>query len=147
QTGSIHHNYFAHSKNVARRIEATALLFDLVSDEKKETQLEEDEKNKFTVEWLSEADVLAKVKDELHATSFGILLQSKIYHGEGVMINSGEFDGMPSSEAREKIVATLEEKKLGETKTTYRMRDWLISRQRYWGVPIPMIHCPEHGAV
>jgi leucyl-tRNA synthetase len=70
-----------------------------------------------------------------------------VYHGDGVLINSGEFDGTKSSDAREKIVAWLEEKKLGGAKTTYKMRDWLISRQRYWGAPIPIIHCEEHGAV
>jgi leucyl-tRNA synthetase len=147
QTGKMHHNYFAHSKNVARRIEANALLFELIDDTKVETALEENEKNKFTVEWLTENEVVAKVADELHATSFGLLVGGKNYHGEGVMVSSGEFDGMPSSEAREKIVAWLEEKKLGNEKTTYKMRDWLISRQRYWGAPIPIIHCPEHGAV
>jgi len=68
-------------------------------------------------------------------------------HGEGVLYNSGDFNGIPTAAAREKIVAWLEEKKLGEAKTTYKMRDWLISRQRYWGAPIPIIHCPEHGAV
>lgn len=71
----------------------------------------------------------------------------QVFHGEGPLINSGEFDGMPASEAREKIVAWLEEHTLGQAKTTYKMRDWLISRQRYWGAPIPIIHCEEHGAV
>ena len=147
QTGTMHHNYFAHSKNVARRIEAHALLFDLIDDEKGETGLEADEKNKFTVEWLNETEALSKVSDELHATSFELLVGGKNYHGEGVMVNSGKFDGMASSQAREEIVAWLEDKKLGRTKTTYKMRDWLISRQRYWGAPIPIIHCPDHGAV
>ena len=71
----------------------------------------------------------------------------RVYHGEGVVINSGDFNGMASSEAREKIVAWLEENNKGAAKTTYKMRDWLISRQRYWGAPIPIIHCEEHGAV
>lgn len=71
----------------------------------------------------------------------------KIYHGEGPLINSGSFDGMASSEAREQIVAWLETEKTGHATTTYKMRDWLISRQRYWGTPIPIIHCPDHGAV
>jgi leucyl-tRNA synthetase len=70
-----------------------------------------------------------------------------IYHGEGVLVNSGEFDGMRSEEAREEIVAWLEQQGVGQAKTTYKMRDWLISRQRYWGAPIPIIHCDEHGAV
>lgn len=71
----------------------------------------------------------------------------KIYHGEGTLINSANFDGMSTSDAREEIVAWLEEQGRGEAKTTYKMRDWLISRQRYWGAPIPIIHCEEHGAV
>ncbi|MDB5162754.1 MAG: leuS [Candidatus Saccharibacteria bacterium] len=147
KTDTIHHNYFAHSKNVARRIEANALLFELIDDTKINTALEANEQGKFTVEWLSEKEIVAKVRDELHATSFDLLVGGKIYHGEGILVNSGEFDGMPSSEAREKIVDWLTEKKLGHTQTTYKMRDWLISRQRYWGAPIPIIHCAEHGAV
>ncbi|MBC7459657.1 leucine--tRNA ligase [Candidatus Saccharibacteria bacterium] len=63
------------------------------------------------------------------------------------MVNSGQFDGMPTNDAREQIVDWLEQQKLGHSQTTYKMRDWLISRQRYWGAPIPIIHCPEHGAV
>lgn len=70
-----------------------------------------------------------------------------VYHGEGILCNSAEFNGVPTAEAREAIVAQLEKDKLGAAKTTYRMRDWLISRQRYWGAPIPIIHCDEHGAV
>jgi leucyl-tRNA synthetase len=69
------------------------------------------------------------------------------YHGEGVLVNSGHFNGMRSEEAREEIVAWLEQEQTGRAKTTYKMRDWLISRQRYWGAPIPIIHCTEHGAV
>ena len=69
------------------------------------------------------------------------------YHGEGVLQNSEQFDGMSTAEAREEIVAWLEQQHAGKAKTTYKMRDWLISRQRYWGAPIPIIHCDEHGAV
>jgi len=147
KTDTIHHNYFAHSKNVARRIEANALLFELIDDAQTETALEANEQGKFTVEWLSEKEVVAKVRDELHATSFDLLVGGKIYHGEGILVNSGEFDGVSTSDARETIVAWLEDKKLGHTQTTYKMRDWLISRQRYWGAPIPIIHCEIHGAV
>ncbi len=69
------------------------------------------------------------------------------YHGEGALINSGIYDGMSSSDAREQIVGWLEQEGRGKAKVTYKMRDWLLSRQRYWGAPIPIIHCPEHGAV
>lgn len=73
--------------------------------------------------------------------------EAGIYHGEGQLVNSGSFDGMNSSDAREEIVAWLEQEGTGRSKVTYKMRDWLISRQRYWGAPIPIIHCEEHGAV
>ena len=70
-----------------------------------------------------------------------------IYSGEGELQNSIQFDGTRSEDAREEIVAWLEQQGLGRSKVTYKMRDWLISRQRYWGAPIPVIHCEEHGAV
>ncbi len=69
------------------------------------------------------------------------------YHGEGILVNSGAFDGARSEDAREQIVAWLEQEGVGRAKTTYKMRDWLISRQRYWGAPIPIVHCPIDGAV
>jgi leucyl-tRNA synthetase len=65
----------------------------------------------------------------------------------GTMINSAQFDGFNSDEGIEKVSDFLEEKNLGKRKTNYRLRDWLISRQRYWGTPIPVIHCPECGLI
>ena len=69
------------------------------------------------------------------------------YTGEGELINSGDFDGLRSEEAREQVVAWLEQQGLGRSKTTYKMRDWLISRQRYWGAPIPMVHVDGFGPI
>lgn len=64
----------------------------------------------------------------------------RCYHGEGVLVNSEQFNGARSEDAREQIVAWLEERGLGMKKVTYKMRDWLISRQRYWGCPIPIAY-------
>ncbi len=64
---------------------------------------------------------------------------------EGVLINSGQFDGMQSAEAREKITDKLKSERLGGPEKKYRLHDWILSRQRYWGAPIPMIHCEECG--
>jgi len=64
---------------------------------------------------------------------------------KGAMVNSGHLTGTPGEEAFEKIIAYLEKKGTGHRDVNYRLRDWLISRQRYWGSPIPMIHCPKCG--
>ena len=69
------------------------------------------------------------------------------YCEDGFLMNSGEFDGLFGDEARKAIVAFLEKKGVASFKTNYRLRDWLISRQRYWGAPIPIIHCPHCGDV
>ena len=65
----------------------------------------------------------------------------------GIMINSGEYNGMNSEDGIIKITSYLEKNGQGEGKTNYKLRDWLISRQRYWGTPIPIIHCPKCGEV
>ena len=63
-----------------------------------------------------------------------------------VLVESGEFSGMPAAEAIGAITKALEERNQGQAAVTYRQRDWLISRQRYWGAPIPIVYCDEHGA-
>jgi leucyl-tRNA synthetase len=65
----------------------------------------------------------------------------------GVMVNSGSFDGTPGSESKASVIKYIEEKGIGKATINYRLRDWLISRQRYWGCPIPIVYCPEHGTV
>ncbi|OYQ64302.1 leucine--tRNA ligase [Pseudanabaena sp. SR411] len=69
------------------------------------------------------------------------------YTEAGIMVNSGDFDGLDSVTAKTKIVELAEKNQWGTAKITYRLRDWLISRQRYWGCPIPVIHCPKCGIV
>jgi leucyl-tRNA synthetase len=69
------------------------------------------------------------------------------YSGHGVMVNSGEFTALQSEEGKRRIVARLQEMGRGEPAVQFRLRDWLISRQRYWGPPIPVIHCEKCGPV
>jgi len=71
--------------------------------------------------------------------------EKSAFEEDGKLVNSGEFDGLISGQARKKIVEELKEKKLADFKKNYKLHDWVLSRQRYWGVPIPMIHCDECG--
>ena len=72
---------------------------------------------------------------------------TEAFTDEGVLVNSGRFDGMPNKGAMEAIAQYLDENGMGKKTVQYRIRDWGISRQRYWGAPIPMIHCPACGIV
>jgi leucyl-tRNA synthetase len=72
---------------------------------------------------------------------------TEAYTGAGVMANSGRFDGLPNAQAKEVIADHLETQGLGKRAVSFRLRDWGISRQRYWGAPIPMIHCGRCGIV
>lgn len=67
--------------------------------------------------------------------------------GEGTLVNSGDLDGLNKAEAIAQAIGIVESKGLGEATTTYRLRDWLVSRQRFWGAPIPVIHCEHCGEV
>lgn len=69
------------------------------------------------------------------------------FEAEGIMINSGVFNGLNNREALPKMIDYMAQKGIGETKVNFRLRDWLISRQRYWGAPIPIIYCEDCGAV
>jgi leucyl-tRNA synthetase len=73
--------------------------------------------------------------------------QGECFTEPGIMVNSGPFSGIPSAEGKERVVAFLEEKGLGRKAVSYRLRDWLISRQRYWGAPIPIVYCDQCGEV
>ena len=72
---------------------------------------------------------------------------AEAYLGEGTMVGSGEFDGLPSAEGGQRVTESLAARGQGGPVVTYRLRDWLISRQRYWGAPIPVVYCDRCGVV
>ena len=93
-------------------------------------------------------------RDFAFATKYNLPIERVIEGGEGLpftefgpLVNSGKFDGLIGEEAKDAIVEELAKDGLGKKQVNYRLRDWLISRQRYWGAPIPMIHCKKCGTV
>ncbi len=90
--------------------------------------------------------IVEVIRDYRDNSSAGQQLE-EAYEGEGILVNSGEFNGLTSETAREKIADFMGQKNIGEKKVNYKLRDWLISRQRYWGAPIPIIYCENCGEV
>lgn len=90
-------------------------------------------------------DVVVVVKpydDDLDSATM-----TEAFTGEGILVNSGQFDGLESVKARDEIASYLEQQRMGKKAVSFRLRDWGISRQRYWGTPIPMVHCRTCGTV
>jgi leucyl-tRNA synthetase len=92
-------------------------------------------------------------RDYAFAEKFGLEIRRVVDCGdlpcadEGVLVNSGDFTGMTASEGKRAIIDWLEREGIGNASVNYRLRDWLLSRQRYWGCPIPVVYCEEHGIV
>jgi len=78
---------------------------------------------------------------------FDIVSMNEAYEGNGLQVNSAQFNGLPNEEAKLKIAEWMQNTGIGKIQTHWRLRDWLISRQRYWGTPIPMIYCEKCGVV
>ncbi|MBI2048590.1 MAG: class I tRNA ligase family protein [Parcubacteria group bacterium] len=138
--GIIHSKYYHAPKKVNRFGHAATFYVELADDSREEISAEEASKHE--MRWLSKNEL----RQFLTATSHLQLLEfldSHVYSGQGLLVNSGEFNDMDSEQAKKKIT----EKIGGKWTTTYRLRDWGVSRQRYWGVPIPIIHCEKCGAV
>ncbi|MDD3241482.1 MAG: class I tRNA ligase family protein [Bacilli bacterium] len=145
----INHHYFAYNKNKAYEIESIGLLFKLISDKKETNNLDEDEKGKFEIEWVSREIIEKEVKDELHITTFrNLLAENNYYAGDGKMVNSGILNGLTNKkESINKMLEYLEKEGIGYKKTNYKLQDWIFTRQRFWGEPIPLVCCDECGWV
>ncbi|HKR81634.1 MAG TPA: leucine--tRNA ligase [Candidatus Saccharimonadales bacterium] len=118
----------------------------LQSHHQVERNQEDYEKGAYDILWLTKEEALERMTDSWKMMS-EFAFNMPIHVGEGSMTNSGPYDNMLSQDVREKIVADLAEKGVAKERINYKMRDWLISRQRYWGAPIPMVHCEKDGIV
>ncbi|MDA3898259.1 MAG: leucine--tRNA ligase, partial [Desulfobacteraceae bacterium] len=90
-------------------------------------------------------DIIVVIKPE--DLDIADIAVTEAYTGPGIMVNSMQFDGIPNKNAQEKIADFIEKENLGQRSINYRLRDWGISRQRFWGTPVPMIHCEHCGIV
>ena len=141
----INHHYYAYNKDKYFNIQATPFLFILNSDKMVSQNLDDDEK--FQVEWVSKDIIQKEIVDELHKKSFEYTVNETAMVGDGIHINSDVLDGLHKEEAISKMISYLEEKGIGRKKTNYKLQDWIFTRQRFWGEPIPLIYCDDCGWV
>lgn len=141
----INHHYYAYNKDKYFNIECTGFLFKLKNYEQDTQQLDDDEE--FDVEWVDAKVINNDIKDELHAKTYQYAMNPGAMCGDGIHINSEMLDGLNKEDAIKVMLEWLEKNNCGERKVNYKMRDWIFSRQRFWGEPIPMINCPKCGWV
>lgn len=139
----INHHYYAYNKDKYFNIECTGFMFKLKTHEQIKQNLDDDEA--FDVEWVKREVIEKEVIDELHKKTFIYGINPGPMVNDGIHINSSFLDGLNKEEAIDKMISWLEEKGLGKKKANYKMRDWVFSRQRFWGEPIPMVNCEKCG--
>lgn len=145
-----HRSFHAYRHTKDKNIKGLTSYFEVRIDANANRVKNEADTGRHSIQWVPKAKVQDLLTWESHRVSWQYYLRNKTVDSgvrEGVLVNSGAFDGTSTSDAREQVVAWLEQQGVGRSKVTYKMRDWLVSRQRYWGAPIPIVHCEVDGAV
>ncbi len=161
----IYSNYWHNGKKVQRFAEGTFYL--IIVDDNDFAESHREAHEDMIEKWFTGKELLESLSSEneiehwIYATKRAIaknielgndknieseLTETSLFIDNGILFDSGEYTGMRSEEAIEKMQSWLKENNLGEKVTTYRLRDWLVSRQRYWGCPIPIVYDPEGNA-
>lgn len=141
-----HSNYYAEHKGVNRYGKYKTFLIKLGSG--KRNQLDPSETKNHEGLWVDEKEVSSFINLSNNKYVWEVYTGGEhAFTGTGKLINSDEFSGLASEDAKLMITKVLERKSLGGPSVEYRLRDWLISRQRYWGTPIPIVYCDDCGVV
>ncbi len=137
-----HAEFYAAHKRVNRYVKTTGVVCRLKSD--KRTVISGEEQKLHDLVWVKRVDApgAVTIPDDVFLVQ-AYLSGAETYTDAGVLVNSGVFNGLTSVDAKKKIVEELAKNGKGEAITKYRLRDWLVSRQRYWGAPIPIVYDPE----
>jgi len=133
--------FFAAHKNVNRIANVTCLVFDLMNEER--VPVSEKETKFHDWKFVPMTQVLKDINIEDDKLFYQYIQKPSTFVGEGVLVDSGKYTGMLSNEARSEIIKAVN----GKVVTKFKLRDWVFSRQRYWGEPIPIIHCDKCGYV
>jgi leucyl-tRNA synthetase len=144
--GKVHAQFYQLLKKVNRSAHFQALYFEL--EDGKQEEVSAEELAIHDLHWV-EAD---KIEEFLTVTDMTIMWRKlrgteQPWTGEGIYVNSGFLDGKETSEGSKLVIEWLEQHGHGRAKVQYKLRDWIFSRQHYWGEPIPIIHCPKCGAL
>lgn len=138
--------YCASHKQQNRKAKARVVLAE-VENLNNQGAIADAEQKQHSLIWVTKEQVAQKLTPVHQKMLWDQLWNEASLPGEGELINSGAYSGLSASQAREKITLDLIKQGAARWSTNYKIRDWLISRQRYWGAPIPIIHCAQHGPV
>lgn len=140
----VHYFYSSKEKNAKYHKKIRSLLFDLTKDSIL-TEVDGEERDKIKRFWTSSDKAITDDLAQMYIFKSGFI--NSVVECEGLVTASGPYDNLESFVMREKVVLDMSRSNKALEKINYRLRDWVFSRQRYWGEPIPLIHCPIHGAV